>query len=221
MNGFTEPTPHNASARGYPNFTTGRLIPDMNFSCNGEIVCLKIAGQLRSDEQYSQYPKLEIWRLQNRLNSYIWTGSEVVLNSSMCSMGTWTNVTDSSDVYQCSLKENAYVSFQRGDVIALILPPLKDAKFLLYFSTQSGPTNKIYSREYGKPNNIRFIKSEKAQPQISLEMCKFLSWCQCVCIIDIDIFSQDYIRSESVQLPWIAFLHTDNTSSVKIILVVM
>ena len=147
----------------------------MNFSCNGEIVWLKIAGQLRSDEQYSQYPKLEIWRPVPGTSLYRWTGSEVVLNSSMCSMGTWTNVTDSGDVYQCSLKENAYVSFQCGDVIALILPPLKDAKFLLYFSTQSGPTNIIYSREYGTPINIQFIKREKAQPQISLEIRKFLS----------------------------------------------
>ena len=171
-NGFTEPTPHNASASGHPNFTTSRLIPDMNFSCNGEIVWLKIAGQLRSDEQYSQYPELEIWRPVPGTNLYIWTGSEVVLNSSMCSMGTWTNVTDSSDVYQCSLEENAYVSFQRRDVIALVLPPLKDAKFLLYFSTQSGPTNHIYLREYDTPI---FIEREKAQPQISLEIRKFLS----------------------------------------------
>ena len=178
-NGFTEPTPHNASARGHQNFTTRRLIPDMYFSCNGEIVWLKIAGQLRSDEQYSQYPKLQIWRPQNRLNSYIWTGSEVVLNSSMCSMGTWTNVTDSSDVYQCSLKENAHISFQRRDVIALILPPLKDAKFLLYFSNQSGPTNNIYLRGYDAPI---LITREKAQPQISLEIRKFLSWSVCVCV---------------------------------------
>ena len=45
-NGFTEPTPHNTSARGHENFTTVRLIPGMNFSCNGEIVWLKVAGQL-------------------------------------------------------------------------------------------------------------------------------------------------------------------------------
>ena len=176
-NGFTEPTymPHNASARGHPNITIGRLIPDMNFSCNGEIIWLEIAGQLQLGEQYSQYPKLQIWRLISVpvTSFYIWTGSEVVLNSSMCSTGTWTNITDSSDVYQCSLEENAYVSFQQGDVIALVLPPLKDAKFLLYFSTQSGPTNDIYLREYGTP--IEFITREKAQPQISLEIRKFLS----------------------------------------------
>ena len=126
--------PHNASARGHPNITIGRLIPDMNFSCNGEIIWLEIAGQLQLDEQYSQYPKLQIWRLISVpvTSFYVWTGSEVVLNSSVCSTGTWTNITDSSNVYNCSLEENAYVSFQHGDLIALILPPLKDAKFLLY-----------------------------------------------------------------------------------------
>ena len=131
-NGFTEPTPHNASAREHENFTTVRLIPGMSFSCNGEIVSLKVAGQLQSDEQYSQYPKLQIWwrtwswfLWQYR---YFWTGSEVVLNSSVCSMGTGTNVSYSSDVivYQCSLKENAYVSFQRGHFIGLELPPWKN-----------------------------------------------------------------------------------------------
>jgi hypothetical protein len=138
-NGFTEPTPGNASARGHENFTTERLIPSMNFSCSGEIVWLKIAGQLRSDEQYSQYPKLQIWRRSSeRSEWYLWTGSEVVLNSSVCSMGTWTNVSDSSNVYQCSLEENAYVSFQRGDFIGFELPPQKNATFLLYFTTQDG-----------------------------------------------------------------------------------
>ena len=160
--------PHNASARGHPNITIGRLIPDMNFSCNGETIWLEIAGQLQLDEQYSQYPKLQIWRLISVpvTSFYIWTGSEVVLNSSMCSTGTWTNVTDSSDVYQCSLEENAYVSFQHGDLIALILPPLKDAKFLLYFTAESGPTNYIYFQENG--TKWKQVATENAQPQLTL-----------------------------------------------------
>ena len=165
-NGFTEPTPHNASARGHENFTTFRLIPGMNFSCDGEIVWLKIAGQLQSDEQYSQYPKLQIWRRvwSWPLWQYIWTGSEVALKSSVCIMGTWTHVSDSSDVYQCSLKENAFVSFQRGDFIGLELPPQNNATFLLYFTTQGGPTNTIYFQgNYSRP-----FATENTQPQITL-----------------------------------------------------
>ena len=127
-----------------------------------------MAGQLQLDEQYSQYPKLQIWRLISVpiTSFYIWTGSEVVLNSSVCSTGTWTNVTDSSNVYQCSLEENACVSFQHGDVIALILPPLKDAKFLLYFTAESGPTNYIYFQENG--TKWRLNATENAQPQLTL-----------------------------------------------------
>ena len=159
----------------------------MNFSCNGEIVWLKIAGQLRSNMQYSQYPKLRIWRrprwsiILEITGHYEWTGSEVVLNSSMCSMGTWTDVTDSSNVYQCSLEENAYVSFQHGDIISLILPPLKDAKFLLYFTTQSGPTNYIYYQD--KRKQWLQFDTENAQPQIILGVrsSKFFQ-CTCVCV---------------------------------------
>ena len=165
INGFTEPTPHNASARGHENFITLRLIPGMNFSCDGEIVSLKIAGQFRSEEQYSQYPKLHIWR-----RSSVWSGwfiqtDEVALNSSVCIMGTWTNISDSSDVYQCSLEENAYVSFQHGDFIGLELPPRNNATFLLYFTTQGGPTNTIY---FQGNSSYRPFATESAQPQIIL-----------------------------------------------------
>ena len=178
-NGFTEPTPHNASTRGHENFTTVRLIPGMSFSCNGEIVRLKIAGQLRLDEQYSQYPKLHIWRNLS-VQRYIRTDSEVALNSNVCSMETWVNVSDSiaSDVYQCSLEENAYVSFQRGDFIGLELPPQNNATFLLYF-TEDGPTNTIYFQ-----GNSRPFATENAQPQITLGIrSKFLSiLCVHVCV---------------------------------------
>ena len=73
------------------------------------------------------------------------------------------NVSDSSDVYQCSLKENAYVSFQRRDFITLELPPWNNATFLLYFTTQSGPTNSIYFQ-----GNTTPFATENAQPQITL-----------------------------------------------------
>ena len=93
-------------------------------------------------------------------------------------MGTWTNESDSSDVYQCSLKENAYVSFQRGDFIALELPLWKNAKFLLYFTTQDGPTNSIYFK-----GNTTPFTTESAQPQITLGIrSRFLSMCVCVCV---------------------------------------
>ena len=181
MNGFTEPTPHNVSARGHENFTTVRLIPGMNFSCNGEIVWLTIAGQLRLDEQYSQYryPKLHIWRRTSELLTFIQT-DEVALNPNVCIMGTWTNVSDSSDVYQCSLKAYSYVSFQRGDFIGLELPPRKNATFLLYF-TEDGPTNTIYFQGHSTP-----FTTENAQPQITLGIrSKFLAYYYddyCVCV---------------------------------------
>ena len=107
----------------------------------------------------------------------LWTGSVVALNSSVCSMGTWTNVSDSSDVYQCSLEENAYVSFQLGNFIGLELPPWKNAKFLLYFTTQGGQTNAIYFQGNSTP-----FATENAQPQITLGIrSKFLFNNVCVC----------------------------------------
>ena len=163
MNGFTEPTPHNTSIRGHQSYTTVRVIPGMNFSCNGETVWLKVAGQLRLDERYSQYPKLQIWRRSSVTSGFFIQMDEVALNPNVCITGTWTNVSDSSDVYQCSLEENAYVSFQHGDFIALELPPQKNAKFLLYFTTQDGPTNTIYFR-----GNSRPFATENTQPQITL-----------------------------------------------------
>ena len=130
---------------------------------------------------------------------YIRTDSEVALNSNVCSMETWANVSDSiaSDVYQCSLKENAYVSFQRGDFIGLELPPQNNATFLLYF-TEGGPTNTIYFQGNDTP-----FATENTQPQITLGIrSKFLSIkflcvcmhdtvCVCVCHNHIDYQLQD------------------------------
>ena len=73
---------------------------------------------------------------------------------------------------------NAYVSFQRGDFIALELPPRKNAKFLLYFITQGGPTNTIYFQGTSTP-----FATEKAQPQITLGIrSKFVCVCVCICV---------------------------------------
>ena len=92
-------------------------------------------------------------------------------------MGTWTNVSDSSDVYHCSLKENAYISFQRGDFIGLELPPPKNATFLLYF-TEDGPTNTIYFQGNDTP-----FATENAQPQITLGIrSKFLAYYLYYCV---------------------------------------
>ena len=52
-------------------------------------------------------------------------------------------------------------------------------------------------------------------------VCVCVCVCVCMCVCYRVSCYQEYISSESVQLPWIAFLHTDITSSVKIILVVM
>ena len=158
----------------------------MNFSCNGEIVWTKIAGQFRSDMQYSQYPKLQIWR-SSSAEWYTWTGYEVVLKSSVCSVdpGTWTNV---SAVYHCSLEENSYVSFQCGDFIGLELPLQKNATFLLYFTTQDGPTNTIYFLGNSTP-----FATENVLPQITLGIrnrSKLLSmWiCVHVCIYHMHVW---------------------------------
>ena len=101
----------------------------------------------------------------------------MALNSNVCIMGTWTNVSDSSDVYQCSLKENAYVSFQRGDLIGLELPPQNNATFLLYF-TEDGPTNGIYMYSIFQGNGTLFA-TENAQPQITLGIRSKLLLCVC------------------------------------------
>ena len=159
-----------------------RLIPGMNFSCNGEIVWLKVAGQLRLDERYRQYPKLHIWRRSSVRSGWFFQTDEVALKSSMCSTETWMNVSDFSDVYQCSLKENAYVSFQRGDFIGIELPPQKKAKFLLYFTAQGGQTNSIYVKGHS-----RSFARENTQPQITLGIrsklvCVCVCVCACVCV---------------------------------------
>jgi hypothetical protein len=97
-------------------------------------------------------------------------------------MGTWTNVSDSSNVYQCSLKEDAYVSFQHGDFIGLELPLQRSVKFLLYFTAQDGPTNRVYFKGHTTP-----FATEDEQPQITLGIRSKLFVCACICAICVAI----------------------------------
>ena len=172
-NGFTELALYNVSGRGQQNLGTFRLIPGMNFSCNGYVVWLRIAGRWRQSLSGQMYPKLQILR-PNRMGEYDKTGSELSLNPSLRLCRGKAKWGKANNVYQCSLRRQAHVPFRRGDVVGIALPPRSNNKFLLYFKAHEGPINYIYVQGRG------LFAEEMAQPQIVLQAVQSLQSRHCL-----------------------------------------
>ena len=94
--------------------------------------------------------ELQIWRLENstvvehgryhRVNS-------ISLLPGICRDNMFENRTIGSiSVYNCTLKSDAQILVEPGDIIGIDLPPKQRANFELYSVTESGLTNFIFER---------------------------------------------------------------------------
>ena len=154
-------------------FLTGpstRLIPEMNFTCNGVIVGYTAA--LR-EQNRMQDPIIQVWRKIDTSQpiSYCKTSDGIAIDKALC-VGGLTEI--SSKVFHCTLNETTTrVPVQSGDILGLELPPRNNDDIILGFArTSRGPTNYVFNRQrLSSPAVLSNRNSVNWElPQITLEI---------------------------------------------------
>ena len=157
------------------SFPTGpytRLIPEMNFACNGVIT-----GYTAALRQWNgdQDPVIQIWR-KSPGSYYTETSPDIVINSALCvdANDGLTEVASGHGhgVFHCNLNQTrTRVSVQAGDILGLYLPARVD-KDIAFAKVINGPTNYVfdsqlsmYSRAFLRPD-----QTVTELPQITLEI---------------------------------------------------
>ena len=158
-------------------FRTGpstRLIPEMNFTCNGSIV--EYTAALRMDQNGVQDPIIQVWRKntsQPDSESYYKISDGIAIDEDLCAGGL-TEISD--EVFQCTLNETtSRVSgtVQPGDILGLELPGGNNDDSILGFARVSrGPTNYVFNRGgLSSPAALSNRNSVNQElPQITLEI---------------------------------------------------
>jgi hypothetical protein len=171
--GFPSRLIYNVSLRAGP-YT--RLIPEMNFACNGVITGYTAALRNRNGDQD---PVIQIWRKNpSQPGSYYKTSLGIAIENALCVDGL-TEVASGHrvTVFHCNLDQTRVsVSVQAGDILGLELPAGDNDDIRLAFArVSSGPTNYVfdtsesqlsmYSRALLMPDRI-----VRELPQITLEI---------------------------------------------------
>lgn len=120
------------------------IIPDIKFTCSGTLTQWRfVAQRFGVSGGRNKYPELQIWRPQNR-----WIYNKIYSES------FWPQSTGQRNVYTHT--PSTPVAYQSGDVFGIYHPP-RDASVY-----------RIYSVEYGGPENFRMDRQGSARTQFDL-----------------------------------------------------
>ena len=155
------------------NHDTLRLIPEMNFACNGTVVGLTVAGRWER-ESGTTSPTIQIWRQdKSSKNIYHRTNASIAIriDESVCvdtsALFQRSVSADSAQVWQCTTSNSTLV-VQAGDILGLLLPPGNDTSFQMSFARVSrGPTNYVFA-EPDQQKVLCFDLSDTTGAAISL-----------------------------------------------------
>ena len=118
----------------FPAGPSTRIIPEMNFACNGVIVGYTAA--LRGPPGH-QGPIIQVWR---KNTTYYKTSVDITINNASCD-GGFTMI--GSEVFHCSLNlTTTRVTVQPGDILGL---ELLGHNRLAFARVSSGPTNYVFN----------------------------------------------------------------------------
>lgn len=136
-----------------------RLIPDMNFTCNGVIAGYRAAGIQGS-------PVIQVWRKNGSLYSNTTAG--IVIDGNLCKGGLEMCADLQDDrVLCCDLNRTiTNVPVQLGDILGLDLPRNSG---LAFAAASRAPTNYIFGAETSSPLALSSNK-QNILPQISLQI---------------------------------------------------
>ena len=124
----------------FPTGPSTRVIPEMNFTCNGIIVGYTAA--LR-EQNGDMDPIIQVWRKNtSQPETYYKTSAGIAIDRTLC-VGEV-----SRQVFQCNLNNiTARVRVQPGDILGLELPGDSNDDIILAFArVSSGPTNYVFNR---------------------------------------------------------------------------
>ena len=152
----------------FPTGSSTRLIPEMNFTCNGSIVGYTAA----LGEQTGEDAIIQVWRKNtSQPESYYKTSTGIAIDEALC-VGGLTEV--SNQVFHCNLNKTTGVPVQPGDILGLKLPAggNNDDIILTFARVSSGPTNYVFTgQELSSPAALSSHDSVNQElPQITLEI---------------------------------------------------
>lgn len=142
-----------------------RLIPEMNFICNGTIVGYTIAGDIPVTENH----QIQVWREKNSDHGVQYNKLDKIRidRQSLCAGGL-RMIHSNYKVFHCNLTTTGRVSVQSGDILGLRLPPNSG---LAFATATKAPTNYVFREGVSSPvalaNNI---STPTLLPQITLEI---------------------------------------------------
>ena len=152
-----------------------RLIPEMNFTCNGTITEFTFAGIFESGEQN---PMIQIWsENSSQPGEYYRTGANITIDETVC-VGGFNEVF--AGVFRCDLNEAAHVSVQPGDVLGLELSSDSNSTIVLLFARViQGPINYVFSEEQLLSSLTVILSNRTSEiqelPQITIKVSGMLS----------------------------------------------
>ncbi len=140
-----------------------RVIPDMNFTCNGYITKWTVVAQW--DPQYASFPKLQIWR-DNGGNEY------TLVNT------TTLHFESEITSYMYEYLVEPPIQFKIGDVLGIFHPPEGSSRLSLYYETDNGPTENYFLEGVDQYDSRTFainttgISTDQDLPLITAEIGK-------------------------------------------------
>ena len=156
------------------SFPTGpytRLIPEMNFACNGVITGYTVGlGQRNGDQD----PVIQIWRKNQ--GSYYKTSPDIAIDSALCVDGLTDSVASGHGhgVFHCNLNQTRIrVSVQAGDILGLYSPARVNNDVDIAFARViNGPTNYVFNSQLSmySRSSLRPDRAIAELPQITLEI---------------------------------------------------
>ena len=129
LNGFIDHVPTNIRRHDQQQ----RVIPAINFACNGSITGWSILASWRRDGSRDSYPYLLIWRSTS-------TGGDRYTLEARTELFVSDNGRDNRN-YFFTRTANPPVQFQVGDVLGIFQPPEDRSLVRLFFERDTGPTN--------------------------------------------------------------------------------
>ena len=176
--GFPSRLIYDVSLRAGPRI---RLIPEMNFACNGTITGYTAVLRNRT-RPGDQDPIIQVWRKNtSQFGSYVYykTSPDIAIDSGLCVDGLTqlvAEVSSGNEVLHCNLNQRTRVSVQAGDILGLELPERNNDDIRLAFArVSSGPTNYVFDTsksqltyyDLWRRNTYRIVRE---LPQITLEI---------------------------------------------------
>ena len=122
--------------RGLNSSVETRLIPAIEFACNGTIVGWTAAGRMGGG---TRSPILQIWRRSDSDgDEYYKQGREIPLSNESMACEEITQPETCDHVFQCRLAEEYQIKVQSVvDIVGIELPPQGNQSFVVYFKPGS------------------------------------------------------------------------------------